>query len=76
MHDHVVIFLKNTDPIDAGVHIRISLFPFKNPPITKPLETFAGWTSDKNENIIESWSDVEYHSDLPGVFSKNSQVTI
>ena len=72
MHDQIAIYLKNTVPVDEGLVMRISLFPFKNPPISKALETFAGWTSDIDGNQIESWSDIHYHSDLPGVFSTNS----
>ena len=44
LHDWFTIWLKNTDPIEAGLQLRVYLYPFKNPSINKPLVTFAGWT--------------------------------
>jgi hypothetical protein len=45
-HDEIEIALGNTASIEAGIELRVKLYPFKNPPSMKELNTFGGYTMD------------------------------
>lgn len=75
-HDQLQILLANEEDIEPGLSIKFQIYPCKNPPTLRALETFGGWTMDYDENKIEEWEGVSYQTTLANVFSDGSYVDI
>lgn len=76
MYDIVQINLANTQPIDANLHVRVRIYPCKNPSSRVPLNTFSGYTGDSRYNPIESFEGISLSTVLPNTFESQSGVSI
>ena len=72
LHDRLQLNLKNTAEIPATNHLRIYLFPIRNPPTKAPLTTFRGWTADTDFNEIETFENIAMDITLPNEFATSN----
>ena len=72
LHDRLELNLLNAAEIPATNHLRIYLYPIRNPPTKAPLTTFRGWTADTKFNEIETFENIAMDITLPNEFATSN----